>query len=57
MPDKDDHAWQAGAYILNAMGFDFTETLEPVKIQKEEPRGYRIEDDIQFDNNFNDIEY
>lgn len=56
LPDKDDHAWQAGAYILKAMGFDFTETLEPRKIQSEEPRGYRIEDDINFGNEYSDLE-
>ena len=50
LPDKDDHAWQAGAYILKAMGFDFTETLEARTIPKEEPRGYRIEDDLNFGN-------
>lgn len=56
MPDKDDHAWQAGAYILKAMGFDFTETLEPRKIQKEEPRGYRLEDDFGDKNTYEDLD-
>lgn len=45
MPDKDDHAWQAGAYILKAMGFDFTLALEPVKMQKEERRAFSIEEE------------
>ncbi len=56
MPDKDDHAWQAGAYILKAMGFDFTETLEPRKIQKEEPRGYRLDDDFGDKNTYEDLD-
>lgn len=34
LPDKDDHAWQAGAYGLKAMGFDFNEVLEPNKPEK-----------------------
>lgn len=48
LPDKDDHAWQSGAYSLKAMGFDFTDTMEPRTIQKEDPRGFRIEDDFNF---------
>lgn len=46
LQDKDDHAWQSGAYILKAMGFDFTETLEPRKVEQEEQRAYRMEDEI-----------
>lgn len=56
LKDENDHAWQAGAYILKAMGFDFTETLEPVTIQKEEPRSYRIEDEITLGNGFGEFE-
>lgn len=56
LPDKDDHAWQAGAYILKAMGFDFTETLEPRIIQKEEPRGYRIEDDFPMQDSYTELD-
>lgn len=54
LPDKDDHGWQAGAYALKAMGFDFTETLEPTKKPIEDmPRGYKIED--EFDNPMEEI--
>lgn len=56
LPDKDDHAWQAGAYILKAMGFDFTETLEPRSIDKEEPRFVKMEDDFNFDGSFADMD-
>jgi len=56
LPDKDDHAWQAGAYILKAMGFDFTETLEPRTIQKEEKRFYTFEDDFLQETNWEDLE-
>ena len=56
LQDKDDHAWQAGAYILRAMGFDFTETLEPRTIQKEEPRFVRLEEEFNFENTFHDVE-
>ena len=56
LPDKDDHAWQAGAYILKAMGFDFTETLEPRKLQVEEPRGYRIEDDFPMQDSYRELD-
>ena len=34
LPDKDDHAWQAGAYGLKSMGFDFNTVLEPNKPEK-----------------------
>ena len=56
LPDKDDHAWQAGAYVLKALGFDFTETLEPRIIQKEEPRFVRFEDDFNFENTYEDLD-
>lgn len=56
LPDKDDHAWQAGAYILKAMGFDFTESLEPRSIDKEEPRFVKMEDDFNFEGSFADMD-
>ena len=56
LQDKDDHAWQAGAYILKAMGFDFTETLEPRIIPKEEPRFVRLEEDFNFEQTWEDID-
>lgn len=56
LQDKDDHAWQSGAYILKAMGFDFTEALEPRKIQSEEPRFHRMEDEILPQNSYEDLD-
>lgn len=56
MPDKDDHAWQAGSYALKAMGFDFTETLEPRIIQNEEKRFFTFEDDFQEETNWENLE-
>lgn len=56
LPDKDDHAWQSGAYILKAMGFDFTTVLEPRIIQKEEPRFTTIEDDFARKDSFQDLD-
>lgn len=56
MPDKDDHAWQAGAYILKAMGFDFTLALEPRIIQKEEPRFTTFEQDFNPETSWEDME-
>ncbi len=56
LPDKDDHAWQAGVYSLIAMGFDFTETLEPRIIQKEEARFQRMEDEFGFKNSYEDLD-
>lgn len=56
LPDKDDHAWQAAVYSLIAMGFDFTETLEPRIIQKEEPRFHRMEDEFGFKNSYEDLD-
>jgi len=43
LPDKDDHAWQAGAYGLKAMGFDFNIVLEP---NKKEKRFFTPEEEI-----------
>ncbi len=45
LPDKDDHAWQAGAYILKAMGFDFNERLEPKELPSER-RYFTMEEDF-----------
>jgi hypothetical protein len=56
LPDKDDHAWQAGVYSLIAMGFDFTERLEQRTIQKEEPRFFRMEDEILPQNSYEDLD-
>lgn len=55
LPDKDDHAWQAGVYSLIAMGFDFNAVLEP-KEKEDERRGFRIEDEISFDNEYRDLD-
>ena len=55
LPDKDDHAWQAGVYSLIKMGFDFNQTLEP-KLPDDQARGYRIEDEISFANEYSSID-
>jgi hypothetical protein len=55
IPDKDDHNIQAGAYILKAMGFDFTESLEPRTIQKEEPRYHTIEEDLNLGSGYEEL--
>lgn len=56
MPDKDDHAWQAGAYGLKKMGFDFTETLEPTKVQSEDKRYFRMDEEFQDEGSFREFE-
>ena len=56
LPDKEDDLLQSGAYALRALGFDFTETLEPTKLQKEEPRFHRMEDDILPQNSYEDLD-
>lgn len=45
LPDKDDHLIQSGVYSLIAMGFDFTEALEPRTVENNR-RAYRMEDEI-----------
>jgi hypothetical protein len=55
IPDKEDDLLQSGAYALRAMGFDFTETLEPKTIQKEEPRAYRLEEEFSFENSYEEL--
>lgn len=55
LQDKDDHAWQAGAYSLNKMGFDFNEVLEP-KPKEDDRRAYKIDEEIEFENNYGEFE-
>lgn len=55
IPDKDDHAIQAGAYSLNIMGFDFTETLEP-REKPEEKRFYTAHDDFNKEESYEEFE-
>lgn len=56
LPDKEDDLLQSGAYALRALGFDFTETLEPRKLQKEEPRFHRMEEEILTQNSYEDLD-
>lgn len=57
LPDKDDHAWQAGAYALKTMGFDFTVTLEPISEDPDlQKRSYTPEDDMDFSSQMTEID-
>lgn len=56
IPDKDDHAWQAGAYALRQMGFDFTETLEPKQIDTLERRGFALDEEINFQSSYQELD-
>ena len=55
IPDKDDHLIQAGAYALNKMGFDFTETLEP-KENPDERRFYTFEQEFNKQDSFEEFD-
>lgn len=56
LPDKDDHAWQAGAYALRCMGFDFTETLEPKQIDTLDRRGFALDEEINFQSSYQELD-
>lgn len=56
IPKKDDHLINAIEYGFGALGLNLEELSEPVIIPKEEPRGYRIEDDISFNNSYAEID-
>lgn len=55
IPKANDHNINALQYGLAATGLRFEEDDEPVMIQKEEKRGYRIEEDIAVDNEYAEI--
>ena len=55
IPDKDDHAIQAGAYSLNIMGFDFTETLEP-REKPEEKRFYTFQEEFNKEESYEEFD-
>jgi hypothetical protein len=54
LPDKEDDLMQAGAYALKAMGFDYSENLEP-KQQEDTRRGFSIHTEFQ-ENEYKEID-
>lgn len=55
VPKKDDHLINALQYALGALGLNLEELEEPVTIPKEEPRGFRPEDDFNVGNPYAEI--
>lgn len=56
IPKKDDHLINASQYAFSALGLNLEELEEPVIIPKEEPRGYRIEDDLIVNDSYAEID-
>ncbi len=57
LPDKDDHAWQAAVYALRQMGFDFSESLEPKPIDKDDQRrGFALDSEIDFNTSYREMD-
>lgn len=56
IPDKNNHATDALGYGFAALGLDLELRPEPPTIQKEEPRGYRIENDFNFDGDYRELD-
>lgn len=56
IPDKNNHATDALGYGFQALGLDLELRDEPRIIQKEEPRGYRIEDEMVKNNSYEDLD-
>ena len=48
IPKENDHNINALQYGLGLLGINLDEVKEPVIIPKEEPRGFRLEDEFQF---------
>jgi hypothetical protein len=49
IPKKDDHNINALEYGLGCLGLNLDEGKEPVIIPREEPRGFRLQDEFRFD--------
>lgn len=56
IPDKNNHATDALGYGFQALGLDLELNPEKPTIQKEEPRGYRIEDELNLGNEYAEID-
>lgn len=56
IPDKNNHATDALGYGFQALGLDLELNPEKPTIQREEPRGYRIEDELGIKNSYEDLD-
>ncbi len=55
IPDKDDHLINCLSYMLQALGYNLENLNEPDKLEVEEPRGHRMDDEITFGNEYAEL--
>lgn len=55
IPDKDDHLINCLSYMLQALGYDLEKLNEPDKVELEDPRASRMEDEIIIGNGMAEI--
>ena len=56
VPDKNDHLINCLSYMLQALGYNLDNLNEPDKLEKEDPRGHRMEDEMNVGNEYAELE-